>query len=78
MGAVVSVDAVAATRAAWIEPGCAPMSANRLTVACCIRRSGVEAPRSWLPSRPQDHCTVPAPNTNAVFGLPNGSSVLLR
>src|SRR4029079_9252549 len=49
--------------------GCAPMSASTLTVACCIAWSvlcdfGVP-PRSWTPSRPHDHCTVPAPKTIA-------------
>src|SRR2546427_2569637 len=36
VGAVVSVDAVAATRPAVRLPGCTPMSANKLTVACCM------------------------------------------
>src|SRR5262249_21465397 len=39
VGAVVSVDAVAATSPAWRVAGCTPMSANRFTVACCIRTS---------------------------------------
>ena len=26
---------------------------------------GVDPPRSWLPSRPHDHCTVPDPKTSA-------------
>ena len=69
VGAVVSVEAVAATRPGLeADPGCTPMSANRLTVACRMRTSGVVTPPSWLPSRPHDHCTVPAPNTRAPLG----------
>ena len=41
------------------------MSANRFTVACCMRASGALAPRSCVSSSPHDHCTVPAPNTSA-------------
>jgi hypothetical protein len=45
VGGVWSVDAVAATRPGWIVVGCTPMSASRLTVACCIAGSvGVESP----------------------------------
>ena len=62
---VASVDAAAVTRPAWSESGCTPMSAKRLTVACCMRTSGAALPRSWLASSPHDHCTVPAPNTSA-------------
>ena len=29
-------------------PGCTPMSASRLTVACCMRTSAAALPRSWL------------------------------
>src|SRR5215470_4300244 len=65
VGAEGSVEAVAAARPDWSEPGCTPMSANRLTVACCMLASGVEAESLWLPSRPHDHCTVPAPKTSA-------------
>src|ERR1700694_1798863 len=36
VGAVVSVDFAAATSPAWIVAGCTPMSAKRLTVACCM------------------------------------------
>src|SRR5262245_8928666 len=61
----VSVEAVAATRPAWSEPGCALMSANRLTVACCMSLEGVVCGPSCVPSSPHDHCTVPAPNTRA-------------
>src|SRR5262249_39843673 len=39
VGAVLSVDAVATTRPVMSWYGCAPMSANRLTVACCMVRS---------------------------------------
>ena len=43
VGALVSVDAVAAVRPACSVAGCTPMSANRFTVACCIAESGVGA-----------------------------------
>src|SRR5207248_5725958 len=78
VGAVVSLDAAAGTRPACNVCGCTSMSANRLTVACCMRGSGIETPRSCTPSSPHAHCTVPAPNTSAVFTLPNASTVLLR
>src|SRR5215467_7518987 len=55
VGAVVSLDAVALTTPGMRLPGCAPMSAKRLTVACCIATSGVDGPPSWLPSSPHDH-----------------------
>src|SRR5690349_7884217 len=61
VGAVVSVDAVAATSPVSRAHGWAPMSASRLTVAWRMLRSGV---RVGSP-RPQDHCTVPAPKTRA-------------
>ncbi len=64
-GTTVSVEAVAATRLGCNVAGWTLMSANRLTVACCIRTSGAVLPRSWLLSRPQGHWTVPAPNTKA-------------
>ena len=64
-GAAVSVEAEAAVRLGSSDPGWLCMSANRLTVACCMRGSAVEVSRSWLASRPQDHCTVPAPKTSA-------------
>ena len=38
--AAVSVDAVAAASPDCSEPGCTPMSASRLTVACCIDAVG--------------------------------------
>src|SRR6185503_2677384 len=58
VGAVVSVVAVATDSGACRFAGCTFMSANRLTVACCMRWSvGVPA-RSWFASRPQVHCTV--------------------
>ena len=41
------------------------MSANRFTVACWTAESGVEPPRSCVPSSPHDHCTVPASKTSA-------------
>ena len=68
VGAVVSVEAVAATRPDCSESGCTPMSANRLTVACRMPDVGVVEPPSWLPSSPHDHCTVPAPKTSAPLG----------
>ena len=36
VGAVVSVEAVAATSPDCSVTGCTPMSANRLIVACCM------------------------------------------
>ena len=66
-GGVVSVEAVAGVSPAWSETGCAPMSANRLTVACCMRTS-VVAPRlarSWFASRPHDHWYEPEAKTSA-------------
>ena len=41
---VVSVEAVAATRPDCSVAGCTPMSANRLTVACCMRDIGAALP----------------------------------
>jgi hypothetical protein len=67
-GAAVSVEAEAAVRLGSSDPGWLCMSAKRLTVACCIRGSAVEVSRSWLASRPHDHCTVPAPKTSAPLG----------
>ena len=64
-GAAVSEDAVAATTPDWIVDGCAPMSANRFTVACCMRASAARLPRSWFASSPHAHWTVPEPNTRA-------------
>ncbi len=67
VGFVVSVDAVAADRFDCRVAGCAPRSANRLTVACCmLRSSGTLPPLSA--SRPQAHCTVPELNTRAPLG----------
>src|SRR5260221_6143728 len=71
VGGVVSVDAVAVVSPEIGEAGWAPMSANRLTVACCMARSGAGPPASPAPvglARPYDHCTVPAPNTRAPLG----------
>src|SRR5215475_7507010 len=66
VGAVASADAVAAVRPGISVVGCAPMSANRFTVACCMAESVLfdDPPLS----RPHDHCTVPAPNTSAPDG----------
>ena len=69
VGGVVSVDAVADVSPGISEAGWAPMSASTFTVACCMAGSGgvrlpaSPAPAAW--SRPNDHCTVPAPNTSA-------------
>src|SRR5262249_10879941 len=65
-GGAASVEADAGVNAAMRVLGCTPISANRFTVACCMRSSGPTLP-SGLPSRPHDHCTVPAPNTSAFF-----------
>ena len=65
VGAWVSADWVAATRPAIRVLGWAPMSANRLMVACWIRESGGDWMPSWSLSRPQAHWMVPAPNTSA-------------
>ena len=62
-----------ATRPEISDPGWAPMSANRLTVACSmlgsggLRWVGGAIPGVQL-ARPQDHCTVPAPKTSAPLG----------
>ncbi len=68
-GPTVSVEAVEATRSLCRDLGWTPMSAKTFTVACCIRLSAVITASSGLPVgmlvRPQDHCTVPAPNTSA-------------
>src|SRR5215471_14964099 len=63
VGAVVSVDAVAAVTPDISVVGCTPMSANRFTVACCMAESVLVV--SPPLSSPHDHCTVPAPNTSA-------------
>ena len=65
VGKVASVDCEAELNPDCRVPGCAPMSANKLTVACCISELTVVEPPQCSPSRPHDHCTVPAPNTNA-------------
>ena len=65
LGAVASAVGVAAVRPVMSVPGCEPMSANRLTVACCMLVLAAALPRSWLASSPHDHWTVPAPNTRA-------------
>ena len=67
VGGVWSVEAVAATSPDWSVAGWTPMSANRFTVACCMLTSALAkpSPPSWSESRPQDHCTVPAPKTRA-------------
>jgi hypothetical protein len=74
LGAVVSVDAETAVSPLIKVVACAPMSAKRFTVACCITGSAV-APaggpllaHAFVVSRPHAHCTVPAPKTNAPLG----------
>ena len=67
-GATVSVDAVVRTSPDWIESGWMPISANRLTVACCMRGSTVELSLMWSLSSPHDHRVVPAPKTSAPLG----------
>ena len=67
-GAVVSVDFVATCRSSAIVVAGASMSASRLTVAWRIRGSAASASPSWLESRPQAHCTVPAEKTRAPLG----------
>jgi hypothetical protein len=66
VGAVLSVDMVGATSPAMSVPGCAFMSANTFTVACCMSRltAGPEPP-SCVASSPQDQRMVPAENTRA-------------
>ena len=75
LGAVVSEDGVAATSPLDNVFGWAPMSASRLTVACCIFGSGalplgsvLPSPHALVLSSPHAHCTVPAPNTSAPLG----------
>src|SRR5207237_697410 len=65
VGAVVSVEAVAAASPGGREPGCRPVSANRFAGAGRMGWSGVVDVLLWVPSSPQDHWMVPAPNTSA-------------
>src|SRR3954462_16031137 len=67
VGGVVLVEAAAGARPAIRVAGWASMSARRLIVACCMLRSTAVLP-GLLGSRPQAHCTVPAPNTRAPLG----------
>ena len=67
VGGVVSVDSAAGARAASSDPGWEPMSARRLTIACCIRGSDVPRPYASV-SRPYDQYTVPPPKTSAPLG----------
>jgi hypothetical protein len=64
-GAVVSEEAVVAVRPAMSVVGWAPMSASRLTVACCMRESAGDCVPSCCASRPHAHWMVPAPKTRA-------------
>jgi hypothetical protein len=66
VGAVVSVDAVAGASVSSGVPGCTPMSANTLTVACCA--FGSAASPVWFPIRVNDQLIVPASNTRAPLG----------
>jgi hypothetical protein len=65
-GAVLSADGEAATSPGCSVAACAPMSANRLTVAWRMVPSAVAC--GWKSSSPHAHCTVPAPNTRAPLG----------
>src|SRR6478735_4737224 len=70
VGPAVSVDFVAAARPVIRVAGCAPMSASRLTCACCMRES-VELSgysESCSASRPYVHWIVPALKTRAPLG----------
>src|SRR3954447_21128124 len=60
--------AASGTRSLWRVAGCTCMSASRLRVACCMGRLAVDGTRSCSVSRPQAHCTVPAPKTSAPLG----------
>ena len=53
VGAAVSVDVVATVSPDCSVAGCAPMSASRLTVACCIGVPAAPDPRSWLRRAPR-------------------------
>ena len=65
VGAVLSAEALAGERVSIRVSGCTSMSANRLTVACCMLTSSVLTGPSWSALRPKLHCTVPAPKTSA-------------
>ena len=47
--------------------GVTPMSASRFTVDCRMSALGASEPPSCTESSPHDHCTVPAPKTNALL-----------
>ncbi len=68
VGADVSVDAVARVRPDMSVAGWIPMSAKRLTVACCMLTSTGVGVASWYESRPHDHCTLAELNTCAPLG----------
>jgi hypothetical protein len=72
VGGVASVGGQVTTRPGIRVAGCAPMSAKRLTVACCVSGSGAPlgpaSLQAFVVSSPHDHCTVPAPNTSAPLG----------
>ncbi len=65
VGAVISVGELELKPPLCMVAGITPISANKLIVACCIRASSEDEPLSCSPSKPQLHCTVPAPNTSA-------------
>jgi len=65
LGPVVTVDLAAGMSPACRVSGCALMSASRFTVACSCTGSSLVARSLCTVPRPQDHCTVPAPNTSA-------------
>jgi hypothetical protein len=67
VGPTVSVDLVARVSPLCKVAGCAPVSASGLTVACFIGVLAAPDPRSLL-SSPQDHCTVPPPETSGPLG----------
>src|SRR5450755_2226254 len=50
LGGVVSLDALVAVNPCSSVAGCAPMSASRLTVACCIFTSGALLGTNALPA----------------------------
>ena len=68
VGAVVSVDCVAATRPASQRRGLRAHVGEEVDRRLLHASGRPGRPPSWLASRPQDHWTVPAPNTSAPLG----------
>ena len=70
VGAAVSVEADAAhqpgLKRSWLRPHVGEQIDRRLLHR---GRRLARCPRSWLASRPHDHCTVPAPKTSAPLGV---------